>query len=130
MLKRVLLVAIALFVLFACGCADKELTITEAPVNKSEAVNYVDIKYRDTPVNLASANFEYLDTDKSSFIRGAWYDKRNEYMVIKLNDVYYHYCGVPESVWKDFKQAESFGRYFNQAIKEEYEYRDCNGPNY
>ncbi len=92
--------------------------------------NYVSIEYRDTPVNIASSKFEYLNTDRSSFINGAWYDKKNKYMIISLNEVYYHYCGMPESVWMDFTRAESFGRFYNQAIKGQYDCRKGHVPDY
>jgi hypothetical protein len=56
------------------------------------------VKYRQTPVDLADRRFEYLDTSRSSFITGAWYDGSNSYMVIGLRGTYYFDCrlgGVP-----------------------------------
>jgi len=106
------------------------LTIILFCVSCIASDNIVEVKYRDTPVNIASSKFEYLNTDTSSFIRGAWYDKENQYMIIKLNEVYYHYCGMPEPAWMDFKKAESFGRFYNQAIKGRYDCRKRYVPDY
>ncbi len=92
--------------------------------------NLIIIKYRDTPVNIADSRFEHLNTVKSSFIRGAWYDNQNQYMVIKLIETYYHYCGLPKTVWDEFKKADSFGSYYNQVIKGEFDCREGYVPTY
>jgi len=92
--------------------------------------DYVSVKYRNTPVNIGTSDFEYLNTDKSSWIRGAWYDSSNRYMVINLDGTYYHYCGMQENIWKNFKRAESFGRYYNQHIKGQFDCRTGHVPDY
>ncbi len=125
------------------GCAVEQHTLVEkiegsqpqaeerkTPPVIQRAANYVEVKYRATPVNLASPGFEYHNTDVSSFIRGAWYDKQNNYLVMNIDGTYYNYCGVPESVWRGFKESESYGRYFNASIKESFEYKNCVGPDY
>ncbi|MDV7402381.1 KTSC domain-containing protein, partial [Arthrospira platensis SPKY1] len=86
--------------------------------------NYIYVKYRNTPVDIAAPYFEYLNTYGSSFINGAWYDAENKYMIIRLNGVYYDYCGIPIFVWQEFKNATSFGSYFNYRIKWNYDCRD------
>ena len=58
------------------------------------------VKYRDTPVCLDE--FEYQDTSRSSFVRGAWYDSSNNYMLISLKGTKYHYCRVPDSVSNNY----------------------------
>ncbi len=97
---------------------------------QSEPTDYVEVKYRDTPINIADSRFEYLNTDISSFICGAWYDWEYEYMVIRLEETYYHYCGLPSIIWEEFKKAESFGRFYNQAIKGNYDCREGYIPDY
>ncbi len=92
--------------------------------------NYIWIKYRDTPVNINNGRFEYLDTYRSSFIRGAWYDAQNRYMIIKLKSTYYHYCGLPKSVWYKFKMANSYGKFYNGYIKGNYDCRHGYVPSY
>jgi len=51
----------------------------------------VDVKYRGT-VNLAP--FSCTDAERSSFIKRVCYDKANQYMLIRLNGVYHHYCAI------------------------------------
>lgn len=98
--------------------------------NKPARTNYVTVKYRDATVDIAAPHFEFLDTAGSSFVRGAWYDQGNEYMVINLDGVFYHYCGMPGSVWRNFKQAESFGSFCHQNIKDRYDCRQGYVPGY
>lgn len=86
----------------------------------------VKVQYGQENINLADKKFEFLDTSKSSFVRGAWYDSANQYLVIKLNDTYYEYCGLPSSEWVDFKNAASFGREYDNHIKSLY---DCKNDN-
>lgn len=88
------------------------------------------VKYRNEYVNVWASNFEYLNTDVSSFICGAWYDDDNSYMIICLNGTYYHYCGMPKSAWQGFKKASSFGRYYNYHIKGSYDCRTGFVPPY
>lgn len=89
---------------------------------------YVNVKYRDDMVDIGNPRFEALDTSKSSFINGAWYDSGNEYMIIKLDSTYYHYCELPETVWNTFKKADSFGSYYNSSIKNKYDCREGHIP--
>lgn len=95
---------------------------------ESEYTNYVTVKYRNDPVDIA--NFEELDTSKSSFVRGAWYDETNEYMIIDLNGIKYHYCGLPSSERDGLNNADSFGTYYNSYIKWNYDCRNWGMPSY
>ncbi len=97
---------------------------------KPVKTNNVTVKYRNTTVDITAPHFEYLDTTGSSFIRGAWYDQGNRYLVINLDGTFYHYCGMPGSVWSGFKRAESFGTYYHQNIKGKYDCRQGNVPQY
>ncbi len=93
----------------------EEIKIIEEKSEPKQEPKLVDVKYCDEPVDIAL--FEELDTSKSSWVRGAWYDAENEYMVINLSGTYYHYCSLPLSIWEDFKSASSFGSEFNKNIK-------------
>lgn len=90
--------------------------------------NFVDIKYRDDDVDIST--FEKLNTASSSWIYGAWYDEENEYMVINLEGVYYHYCEMPEDKWEDFEVADSFGDYYSESIRGKYDCRLNYVPSY
>ena len=124
-MKKVFLI-VAILSIFSSCTEQKSFVIQEKAVEnvKSEVLaknaEYIAVKYRETQVNIA--DFEELDTSKSSFIRGAWYDAQNEYMIIRLNNTNYHYCGLPKSVWENFKKTNSFGKFFNSKIKG---YFDC-----
>lgn len=88
------------------------------PVNASQILT---IKYRQTPVDVS--DFEYQDTSKSSWIRGIWYDKRDDYLIINLNGINYHYCGVPDNVWSAMKNPSSYGRAYSQYLKGRFDCR-------
>lgn len=91
--KLPVFILLAMFFILVAGCSNTGL-VEEDPqdeitfINQSEnsvdvkdrgdtaeRSKYVDIKYRDTPVDIAATRFEYMDTTGSSFIRGAWYDQ-------------------------------------------------------
>ena len=88
------------------------------------------VKYRATPVNVSHPRFKYLETSRSSFVTGAWYDDSNSYMIIGLNGTYYHYCRMPGSAWNAFRTADSFGRHYNAFIKGRYDCRLGGVPEY
>jgi len=87
------------------------------------------IKYRDTPVCL-DRGFEYQSTPKSSWIGGAWYDRKNQYMVINLKGTLYHYCRMPPEIWAAFKVADSYGRFYEGNIKGRFDCRLGGVPAY
>lgn len=74
----------------------------------------VNVKYRG-PVNLVP--FECETVTRSSFVNRVCYDAENFYMVIKLNQTYYHYCAIGENTVDSLKAASSMGRYYNTNIK-------------
>ena len=75
----------------------------------------ITIKYRDTAYCLD--NSECIDTSKSSFVRNACYNAYQNYMVIKLQNTWYHYCRFGNGDWQSFKTADSFGKHYNASIK-------------
>ena len=98
--------------------------------NSSNEEEYVDIKYREDSVDISEPRWEYLDTSRSSFIGGAWYDDEEDYMIIELSGIKYHYCSMPESTWRRFKSAESFGSDYNSYIRGEFDCRENPFPSY
>jgi len=97
--------------------------------SSSSSSGYVSIKYRDDKVNVSASNFEPLDKSDST-VKGAWYDSGNEYMVIKLGSIYYHYCGMPSNVWSGFKSSASLDEYYQQDIKGNFDCREHPVPSY
>lgn len=112
------------------GCATPAEEQGGIKLEDEQKTNYVDVKYRDDDINLGDSTFEPLNTTKSSFVDGAWYDANNDYMIISLDDTYYHYCGIPNTAWSDFKLAESFGGYYSKYIKGNYDCRNGLVPDY
>ena len=108
-----------ILLLIAGFYAQNQNTFADAATAK----HVVWVKYRQTPVNVADPRFEYLDTSRSSFVTGAWYDGSNSYMVIGLRGTYYHYCRMPRNAWNSFSAADSFGRHYNTFIKGNYDCR-------
>lgn len=95
----------------------------------SPSSGYVSVKYRDDKVDISSNNFESLD-ESDSTVKGAWYDSSNEYMVIKLGSTYYHYCGMPSSVWSEFKTTSSPYVYYQDSVKGSFDCRVNPVPRY
>jgi hypothetical protein len=82
----------------------------------------VTVKYRDTPVCLDT--FKCTETPQSSFVREICYDAAKSYMLIKLNETWYHYCSVdPDAVGNLIKgtpiddKEPSVGRYYNYTFR-------------
>src|SRR5687767_522795 len=63
---------------------------------------------------------ESVNTSKSSWIRGAEYyscDGRTGYFILITDKQPYIYQDMPIEIWEGFKNAESFGSYYNAEIK-------------
>ena len=87
----------------------------------------VDVKYRGT-VDLAPFKCTWID--RSSFIRRVCYDAANSYMVVKLNETYYHYCDIDGATVDAFNAADSMGRFYNASIKGYFDCRTGHVPTY
>jgi len=107
-----------------------KIDLDEPKVEKLTIPKYITVKYRDTMVDVGRDNFQYQDTSKSSWIRGAWYDEEEKYMIINLNGTNYHYCGLPVSIWSNFMVATSYGTFYNASIKNKYDCRLGGVPSY
>jgi len=106
------------------------LAATSIALSVAQAEQRLVIKYRPTTVDVDKPYFEYLNTLRSSFVRGAWYDKKNRYMIINLSGTNYHYCGVEEGTWKVFKSSPSFGKAYNSMFKGRFDCRINPVPTY
>ncbi len=66
---------------------------------------------------------ENINTSKSSWVRGASYyscDGISGFFILKTDNKEYIHSMVPIGVWNEFKNAGSFGSYYNQNIKHKY----------
>jgi len=73
--------------------------------------------------------FACSSIERSSFIRRVCYDGADAYMVVQLNDTYYHYCDIDKATIDAFLGADSMGRFYNAAIKSRFDCRTGNVPN-
>ncbi len=133
-MRKLVFLLLSLIVLSSCSGTTSYTSDYSINNNTSKAESrysdYVNIKYRKDSVDIANLRFEELDTSKSSWIRDAWYDEDNQYMIINLNGTYYHYCGIPNSSWDTFKRANSFGSHYNSSIEGRYDCRTNYIPQY
>jgi hypothetical protein len=82
--------------------------------------------YREAVSKIRSAKFNLTDnvnTARSSWVRGASFyscDKKFGYFIIETDERNYIYKNLPISLWIGFKNANSFGSYYNRNIKNRY----------
>jgi hypothetical protein len=87
----------------------------------------VDVKYRGL-VDLKP--FVCTDTSQSSFVRRVCYDRKETYMLILLQNTWYHYCEIDGATVSGLLQAGSVGRYFNASVKGRFDCRVNRVPRY
>jgi len=73
------------------------------------------VKYGPCPLDVSA--FTCTDTPRSSFVRRVCYDAPKSFMVIKLKETWYPYCGIDAATVSHLLSAESVGRFYNQAIR-------------
>ncbi len=130
-MKKLLSILILLVTFSGCDSNNLDSTVkTKLYESDNHQEFFVDIKYRDDDVDVGDPRFEYLNTSKSSWIKGAWYDNDYGYMVINLDGTYYHYCDMPESIWNKYESADSFGSDYRSYIKGNYDCREGYVPSY
>lgn len=100
------------------------LTVGLASVVHAETVN---VKYRG-PVDLAP--FQCESINRSSLVTRVCYDRKEQYMVIGLQGTYYHYCEIDAATVSALRNAQSMGRFYNQAIKGRFDCRTRRVPAY
>lgn len=82
--------------------------------------------YKEAITEVKSANFiisENINTSKSTWIKDASFyscDSKTGFLILMIRSTKYIHQNVPISVWENFKEADSFGRYYNSNIKGRY----------
>lgn len=109
-MSRIVLARIARIVMAICLCLPIPVMMRPA-----FAADCVVVKYRDTPVCLTA--FKCAETPQSSFVREICYDNAKSYMLIKLNETWYHYCAVDLPSVDNLIRAGSVGKYYNQHFR-------------
>ncbi len=66
---------------------------------------------------------ESVDTRKSSWIQGLSFlscDGQQGFLIMKADGKSYIHQNVPMNIWNELKDAESFGSFYNENIKNRY----------
>lgn len=79
------------------------------------AAETVDVKYRG-PVDLAK--FECTGELDSSVVKRVCYNAEHSYMLIRLKQVWYHYCEIDQGTVSALLAAESKGAFYSESIKD------------
>ena len=87
----------------------------------------VNVKYR----GVVDLKYFKCDTiSRSSLVNRVCYDNREQYMLINLQGVYYHYCEIDGGTVTQLLNADSMGRYFNASVKGKFDCRTHRVPAY
>lgn len=95
----------------AVGAALWLALMTSWPV----AAEAVDVKYRG-PVDLAK--FQCTGELDSSVVKRVCYNAEHSYMLIRLKQVWYHYCEIDQGTVSALLAAGSKGAFYNESIKD------------
>jgi hypothetical protein len=85
--------------------------------------------YDDAVKTIKMANFkinETVNATKSSWVKSASYyscDGSFGFFILKTDNQEYLHSDVPVDTWNRFKNAESFGMYYNRNIKHKFSFR-------
>lgn len=95
------------------------LVIALSTISTTAMAETVFVKYQG-PVDLGS--FDCTPT-QSSFVHRICYQADQSYLVVLLDQTYYHYCRIPSQVVNQWLGADSQGRFYNAAIKGNFDCR-------
>jgi len=79
--------------------------------------------YKNALQVIKSSDFEFSDDfniSRSSWIYDAEYyscDGKIGYLIIETKSKNYIHSGVPIEMWNEFKNSDSFGKYYNRKLK-------------
>lgn len=106
------------------------LIITLLILTQSLTAETISVEYRSSPVEISNGNFKDYNLKESSVIKRLLYDQSESYLIVKLNDIYYHYCAVPAILVTDWVKADSLGKFYHSHVKNRFDCRIVLPPNY
>jgi KTSC domain len=68
------------------------------------------------------APFRCENVTRSANVKRLCYAEKDQYVLVSLKGIWYHFCGVPPATMSGWKKATSKGRYYNDNIQGKY---DC-----
>jgi tetratricopeptide (TPR) repeat protein len=130
---------LVLLILLLAGCGESERnktlsnnsheSITPPPqvtsINKTKEL--VSVKYQGV---VDVSNMQCQTITRSSYINRLCYDADEEYVVVLLDNTYYHHCAVPENVVSSWLEADSMGRYYRNNVMGNFDCRLSTPPTY
>ncbi len=112
------IIALSSFVILLGSC--KDIDCDQLPKSYSN--------YDDAVKIIKASHFkiqEVVNTSQSSWVRGASYyscDGNFGFFILKTDKQMYLYADVPVDIWNGFKNAESFGSYYDYNIKHKFSF--------
>ena len=94
------------------------------------------VKYRGTVdtelVNKRTGrpHFKEINLKGSSLVKGMYYDQEHSYLLVRLRNSWYHYCGIPQKEVRNWQSSQSLGSYYHSYIKGRYDCRTSFVPRY
>ena len=104
----------------------------EAQLTASQriATRIINVKYRSTPVDVNNGTFVELALKPSSVVKEIFFDASAAYLLVRLKNTFYHYCGVDNATVRNWENAGSLGRFYGQNIKGNFDCRINPMPDY
>jgi uncharacterized protein with PQ loop repeat len=119
-MSRIRVIWIMLFLSFSLAAECQSVNCRNLPKTYSSY---------DVAINIIkSSKFKYsesVNTTKSSWISGATYlscDGQFGYLIIIIGVKEYIHADVPLLIWNEFKNADSFGSYYNKNLRGRYRF--------
>ena len=106
-----------LLILFTFSCKSQDCDTLPISFNS----------YKQATQTIPNTGFNYSDdvnTSQSSWIRTAKYyscDEAYGFLILVTDKKDYIFQDVPLDIWKGFKNADSFGKYYNNYIRNMYQ---------
>lgn len=66
----------------------------------------------------------------SSLVKRAFYDAANDYLLVKIERTFLHYCGIPQETIDDWLAAPSPGDFYRSTIEGNYDCQTTRAPEY
>jgi hypothetical protein len=104
--------------LFISSSAFAQVDCNALPINFTS--------YSDAVLKIKNAKFNFtenINTSRSSWVRGASYyscDGKVGYLIIKTDRQNYIHKNLPITLWNGFKNANSFGTFYDRYIRNRY----------
>ena len=76
------------------------------------------------------APFRCENVARSENVKRLCYDERENYVLVSLKGIWYHFCHVPPTTVSGWKRASSKGRYYNDVIRGNFDCSDASAPAY